>query len=200
MPVTIKWNDGSDTRSLTFKATEIGRDMKGTKKLVPIPRSTHIAVPLGVEGPGIGIGFKVHSQAEYDLFETISMNTIVYIQTSDYPELRANTAWLVDKTNTKRTAGMCNTWICTLQLLRYYMSNFSVTPQSGRAPLQVSFVANGLGNNPICTWNFGDGSSGSGSSVTHTYSNVGAYNVTLTMRFLDGTSDVRTKNACVVVG
>ena len=50
---------------------------------------------------------------------------------------------------------------------------FVLAPDSGCAPMEVTFVASAI-NTVNYTWDFGDGSLGTGDSVTHTY-NAGTY-------------------------
>ncbi|OLC00951.1 MAG: hypothetical protein AUI15_06475 [Actinobacteria bacterium 13_2_20CM_2_66_6] len=59
----------------------------------------------------------------------------------------------------------------------------SVTPTSGGAPLSVTFTGSASGGLPPYqfTWQFGDGSSGSGATATHAYAG-GSFNATLTVR------------------
>src|SRR5215831_13770835 len=54
-------------------------------------------------------------------------------------------------------------------------------PTNGSAPLSVAFTADppdGV-SNPIYSWQFGDGASGSGQSVSHTFDKPGIYRVLL---------------------
>ncbi|GEM_PF-3226904 len=65
------------------------------------------------------------------------------------------------------------------------LSVLSASPTSGTAPLAVSFNASGS-SDPDGTiasygWNFGDGTTGSGATVSHTYSAAGTYTATLTV-------------------
>ncbi len=59
----------------------------------------------------------------------------------------------------------------------------SATPTSGDAPLNVSFNGSGSsdpdGSIVSYAWNFGDGSTGSGVSTSHTYNSAGNYTATL---------------------
>jgi len=57
------------------------------------------------------------------------------------------------------------------------------SPKTGVAPLLVSFQAGtfDLGANATYTWDFGDGSIGSGFTITHTYQATGVYPVLLTV-------------------
>ena len=58
----------------------------------------------------------------------------------------------------------------------------TATPSSGPAPLAVTFQALATGGTGSVTysWNFGDGHTASGATVTHTYSAAGTYTATVT--------------------
>jgi PKD repeat protein len=77
----------------------------------------------------------------------------------------------------------------------------SATPSSGTAPLGVSFSAAGSsdpdGSIAAYGWSFGDGSSASGISATHTYVNAGTYTATLTVTDNRGATGV--KNVTITV-
>jgi len=79
-------------------------------------------------------------------------------------------------------------------------ASFTATPTSGDAALFVSFDATGSSdpeNDPLTySWIFGDGSSGSGVTTTHTYLAEGVFTVTLTVS--DGTL-VGTATATITV-
>ena len=63
------------------------------------------------------------------------------------------------------------------------IAGFSATPTSGMAPLLVSFDASNSsdpdGDNLEYSWNFGDGSSGTGLTIAHEFINPGSYEVEL---------------------
>jgi PKD repeat protein len=69
-------------------------------------------------------------------------------------------------------------------------ANFTFSPQSGHAPLDVTFDASGSsdpdGNITSYHWNFGDGLSGSGQTIVHSYEIPGQYTVQLTVTDNDG--------------
>jgi len=63
-------------------------------------------------------------------------------------------------------------------------TSFAYSPQNPTPGIQVSFNAVSSGGVPpySYTWNFGDASTGSGSSPTHSYSTKGTYTVSLTVK------------------
>jgi aryl-phospho-beta-D-glucosidase BglC (GH1 family)/chitodextrinase len=69
----------------------------------------------------------------------------------------------------------------------------SANPQSGIVPLQVNFSAAGStdpdGDVLSYNWNFGDGTQGSGISVSHTYTAAGSYPATVTVNDGNGGTD-----------
>jgi hypothetical protein len=61
-------------------------------------------------------------------------------------------------------------------------AHFAGTPTSGPAPLQVQFSANSEPGLATWSWDFGDGTYGSGMNPVHTYTTPGTYTVKLTVR------------------
>ncbi len=66
----------------------------------------------------------------------------------------------------------------------FYANDTSICP--GSSVTFTSTSASGVPGPMTCTWNFGDGISGTGSPVTHTYASPGYYNVTLSVTNADG--------------
>lgn len=74
---------------------------------------------------------------------------------------------------------------------------------SGEAPFSVNFSANGTdpdGDPLTYSWDFGDGSSGSGANPSHTYQNVGSYTAVVTTRDNRGGSSVCSVGISVTDG
>jgi PKD repeat protein len=76
------------------------------------------------------------------------------------------------------------------------ITSLTASPQQFQAcaPTVVTFNAAAAGDQPVTySWNFGDGTTGSGQSLTHTYTQPGNYTVTLTVTNAAGTAN-RTIN------
>ena len=80
-------------------------------------------------------------------------------------------------------------------------ADFSLTPSSGTAPLAVSFDASAStdpdGDPLTYSWDFGDGNSGSGFVVSHTYTTAVTFTAVLTVD--DGNDGTGTHSATVTV-
>lgn len=84
------------------------------------------------------------------------------------------------------TVGNCNNMV---------QATFTYTVQGAAA----GFFGNGSSNYPPLTyhWSFGDGSSGSGQNITHTYANSGVYNVCLTVTDANGCTAIYCQNVSI---
>ena len=75
------------------------------------------------------------------------------------------------------------------------------SPEEGDAPLSVDFDASGSsdpdGDLMAYEWNFGDGSTAQGTTVSHTYTAVGNYTATLTVTDDDGATATATAGIVV---
>ncbi len=78
------------------------------------------------------------------------------------------------------------------------MADFSATPTSGTAPLNVNFTDQSQNTPTSWQWNFGDGNTSSQENPSHTYYNNGSYTVSLTVVNSDG-SDTETKTNYIAV-
>ncbi len=77
-------------------------------------------------------------------------------------------------------------------------ADFSATPLSGIAPLEIAFTNLSTGTYDTLTWNFGDGGTSNLENPAHTYSEPGTYTVSLTVSGLGGT-DTETKTGYITV-
>jgi len=78
------------------------------------------------------------------------------------------------------------------------VADFSGTPLSGDAPLNVNFTDLSINNPESWTWDFGDGESSTNQNPNHTYNMPGTYTVSLTVSNSGG-SDTETKTDYIIV-
>jgi len=80
-------------------------------------------------------------------------------------------------------------------------ASFTANPTSGVSPLEVFFNASNSSDSDgtivSYQWDFKDGNTGSGETISHTFSSTGSYNVGLTVTDNEGASDSATKNITV---
>ena len=70
-------------------------------------------------------------------------------------------------------------------------ANFTTTPTSGTAPLNVQFTDTSTGGATSWSWNFGDGAASTDQSPSHTYSQAGTYTTSLTVRNSAGLTSIK---------
>jgi YVTN family beta-propeller protein len=75
---------------------------------------------------------------------------------------------------------------------------FSASPTSGKAPLTVKFTDKSTNNPTSWSWKFGDGTTSTTQSPSHTYSKAGKYTVNLTVTNSAG-SNTSTKSSYINV-
>ena len=63
--------------------------------------------------------------------------------------------------------------------LRGVKADFTASPTSGFSPLTVQFADQSVGTIGNWSWNFGDGTTSNQRNPSHTYTDVGSYDVTL---------------------
>ena len=78
------------------------------------------------------------------------------------------------------------------------VANFSGTPTTGTAPLEVSFTDSSTGEIESWSWSFGDGGTSTEQNLTYTYDDPGDYTVTLEVTGPGG-SDTETKDNYITV-
>ncbi|MBD3285240.1 M6 family metalloprotease domain-containing protein, partial [candidate division WOR-3 bacterium] len=78
-------------------------------------------------------------------------------------------------------------------------AQFSASPTSGDAPLDVTFADESTGDIAFWSWDFGDGNTSTSQSPTHRYTDPGTYTVSLTASNPYG-ADTETKNDYISVG
>jgi hypothetical protein len=80
-----------------------------------------------------------------------------------------------------------------------FTTSFTYSPTSPQTGQQVAFTASGSGGTPPYSfgWSFGDGTTGTGSTVSHSYTLPGTYTVTLTVT--DANGQTATASATVTV-
>lgn len=78
------------------------------------------------------------------------------------------------------------------------VADFTFFPRSGAPPLLVTFDASSSydadGSIVSYRWNFGDGATGAGQIVTHTYNRSGLFSITLTVTDNEGKTDSATRS------
>jgi len=83
-------------------------------------------------------------------------------------------------------------------------ASFTATPNTGQVPLTVTFDGSASsdpdGTIVAYSWNFGDNSSGSGVTASHTYTAAGTFTVSLTVRDDDNASSTTTRTVTVTSG
>jgi len=83
-------------------------------------------------------------------------------------------------------------------------ASFTASPSSGGTPLTVAFNA-AASSDPDGTivsyeWSFGDGATGSGATVTHSYLTQGTYTAALTVTDDEGLTDTSSQTIVVIDG
>lgn len=103
-----------------------------------------------------------------------------------------NTAGTYNAQVTATGIGGSTTESVTIEVLAAPSITISATPQSGIAPLTVSFTATNSGG-PVDTWSwtFGDGGTSTEQNPIHTYDAIGSYNAQVTATGPGG-SDVKS--------
>jgi beta propeller repeat protein len=78
------------------------------------------------------------------------------------------------------------------------VADFSASPTSGKAPLNVKFTDTSTGTPTKWKWDFGDGTTSTKQNITHKYSKAGVYTVKLTVTNAAGSNTVTKSNYTTV--
>jgi PKD repeat protein len=78
------------------------------------------------------------------------------------------------------------------------IAGFTASPTNGAAPLSVSFTDASAGTITSRSWNFGDGGISSATNPSHTFTNAGAFSVSLTVRGPGGSKTLTRSNYITV--
>jgi len=79
------------------------------------------------------------------------------------------------------------------------IAGFAATPTSGTTPLQVQFTDQSTGSPTSWSWAFGDGTTSTLQSPSHTYTTAGTYTVSLTIRNAAGATNTKTQTNLISV-
>ncbi|HHR84767.1 MAG TPA: PKD domain-containing protein [Candidatus Acetothermia bacterium] len=83
------------------------------------------------------------------------------------------------------------------------MARFSAKPSYGNSPLTVAFDASlsydADGTISVYAWDFGDGSTGAGETISHTFTAAATSNITVTLTVTDNTGSTDTTSLVVTV-
>jgi PKD repeat protein len=78
-------------------------------------------------------------------------------------------------------------------VINYPVADFTFSPTNPVVGDKVTFTSTSTGSISSYDWSFGDGATGSGGSVSHSYTTAGTYTVTLTIKDVRGTTKSASK-------
>ena len=97
-------------------------------------------------------------------------------------------------------AGASTTNEVTVEVIKGGSSGFTANPTSGIAPLTVNFTDQSTNSPTSWQWDFGDGNNSTEQSPSHTYNDMGQYDVTLTSTNQSGFETETKTNFILVKG
>ena len=97
-----------------------------------------------------------------------------------------------------RTTTEKSNYITVKSSLKAPVAAISATPTSGRAPLKVQFTDKSTNSPASWNWSFGDGTYSTQKNPSHTYSKVGKYIVSLTVKNTAGSNTQKSSNYVIL--
>jgi PKD repeat protein len=197
-PVHVYQKEGTYTVSLTVKNV-FGSDTKVRQDLITVGGGA--AVDFVADKTTVGVGRIV----TFTDLSTSSPTLWVWdfgdgtTGTGAAPDHTYRATGVYDVTLTASNPSLTNSrtknqYITVLNIPR---ADFVADKTRGGAPMAVTFTDKSLNAPTAWKWDFGDGSTGTDQSPTHTYTTLGTYSVTLTASNSDG-QDTTTKAGYIV--
>lgn len=158
-------------------------------RVKPKPTAAFVASPVFACNPPLTVNFNSNSTGNgltYDwIFGDGSFDTIQSSLSHEYSTAGSFTPTLIVHNN----VGCSDTLTYTNLIdLSGFNAGFSALTTTGCSPFQTTFTSTG-GPNATYQWSFGDGTNGTGESVTHQFAAAGDYDVTMVATNLNGCSD-----------
>ena len=179
----------------------------------PAPTVSSITPATGVQGSTVvitgvfGTGFqpgatvKLQQLGSADIPATaVSIVSSTRITCQFTLPAAASGTWAVVVMNPDGRSGSLASGFSITALASSLSADFSANPTSGPAPLSVQFTDISTGSPVIRFWSFGDGSTSTQVSPSHTYIAPGTYTVSLTVYNSAGQSNSKTLAGLVTVG
>ena len=137
------------------------------------------------------------------LESTATQEISIYIVTGDVPETGTVTFNVTSELDPAQTLSLVFTANTESPPNVPPVASFTCSPTDPEVDEEVAFDASGSSDTDGTiigyTWDFGDGNTGSGMTVTHTYTTQGNYTATLTVTDNDGATDTTTQTFTDVI-
>lgn len=200
-----KWDgvaptDSDDSNYDVVGITSLGLRVNLKKKFVPVAILSAMG-PRTLD-PGQGGTFEATTNADatqpttytWDFGDGTTAEGLVATHSYDRPGTYTVTFTAANKKSTDvRTM--------TVEVIRPIVapsiSSISANATTVEAGTPIDFTANVGGDSSTCTWDFGDGTTATGTNPSHTYSEPGTYTVKVTCSNEGGT-DTKTMNVTIV--
>ena len=159
----------------------------------PAGQATRFTVTVTASLKIIGVGRITEVTIDFGDGQSLSLGSLTGTSTVDHVYASPGTYVVVASVTDAGGDGASTTLVITVAPRAPVASfTFSITG------LNVSFDATAsTGTDLTFTWDFGDGTSGSGATISHTYSAAGTRTVSLTVVDSAGQSNTRTRSVTV---